>query len=76
MKQVLNEIKYINKLSEAQEIFLHTIGSKKDVFALLNTGAGKTEATGLAALLLRKVFKDSLGLIVMFVPLSMVSWTS
>ena len=40
VKQVLNEIEFVNKLSEAQEIFLHTIGSKKDLFALLNTGAG------------------------------------
>ena len=70
VKQVLNEIEFVNKLSEAQEIFLHTIGSKKDLFTLLNTGAGKTEATGLAALLLRKVFKEPLGIIVVFVPLS------
>ena len=70
VKQVLNEIEFVNKLSEAQEIFLHTIGSKKDLFALLNTGADKTEATGLAALLLRKVFKEPLGIIVVFVPLS------
>ena len=70
VKQVLNEIEFVNKLSEAQEIFVHTIGSKKDLFALLNTGAGKTEATGLAALLLRKVFKEPLGIIVVFVPLS------
>ena len=70
VEQVLNELNYNHELTEFQEIFLHVIGSKKDLFAVPNTGAGKTEVTGLAALLLRKVFEEPSGLIVVFIPLS------
>ena len=70
VEDVLCEAQFSGKLSEFQEIFLHTIGSKKDLFAVVNTGAGKTEATGLSSLLLRKIFKEPNGLIIVFVPLT------
>ena len=70
VEQVLNELNYNHKLTEFQEIFLHVIGSKKDLFAIASTGAGKTEVTGIAALLLRKIFEEPSGLVVIFVPLS------
>ena len=69
LDEVYNEMK-LPKLSEFQEMFLHSIGSKKDVFAIVNTGSGKTEASGIAALVLRKVFDEPRGLVVMFVPLT------
>ena len=55
--QVLSEAQISYKLTEFQEIFLHSIGSKKDTFAVVNTGAGKTEVTGIAALVLRQIFE-------------------
>ena len=64
----------IPKLYEFQKIFLHAIGNKKDAFAVVGTGSGKTEATGLASLLLRKVFDEPAGLTVMFVPLTGIIW--
>ena len=67
---ILEEIKYDKKLTCFQELFLHSIGSKRDVFGIANTGAGKTEVTGLASHLLRKVYQKPTGLIVMFVPLT------
>ena len=70
VKEVMSENEITYKLSEFQEIFLHSIGSKKDTFAVVNTGAGKTEVTGYAALVLRKVYKEPAGLIVMFIPLT------
>ena len=70
LKQVLNEIQFDKRLSDFQEIFLHSLGSRKDTVAVVSTGAGKTVATGIAALLLRKVFKEPLGLVVIFIPLS------
>ena len=69
IEEVMSEIN-LDKLSSCQEIFLHAIGGKKDVFCLANTGAGKTLATGVASLLLRKVFSSSDGLVIMFVPLT------
>ena len=69
LDEVLMTMK-LQKLSEFQEIFLHSVGSKKDVFAVVRTGTGKTEATGVGALLMRKVFSEPKGLIVMFVPLT------
>ena len=70
VKQVVIEAQISYKLTDFQEIFLHSIGSKKDTFAVVNTGAGKTEVTGIAALVLRKVFDEPSGLIVIFIPLS------
>ena len=67
---VLEEIKFEKKLTCFQELFLHCIASKRDVFGIANTGAGKTEVTGLASHLLRKVYQKPTGLIVMFVPLT------
>ena len=67
---VLEEIKFDKKLTCFQELFLHSIASKRDVFGIANTGAGKTEVTGLASHLLRKVYQKPTGLIVMFVPLT------
>jgi superfamily II DNA/RNA helicase len=67
--EVISEVK-LDQLSCFQEIFLHAIGSKRDVFAIASTGAGKTEATGIAAILLRKVFQEPQGLVIMFVPLT------
>ena len=69
LDDVLKEMSF-EKLSEFQEMFLHCIGSKKDVFAIVNTGSGKTETTGIGALVLRKVFNEPRGLVVMFVPLT------
>jgi hypothetical protein len=68
--QVLSEVNYEHNLTEFQEIFLHALGSKNDVFAVTSTGTGKSEVTGLAALLLRKIFEEPKGLVVVFVPLS------
>lgn len=67
--KLLSEIN-LEKLSCFQQIFLHAIGSKKDVFAIASTGVGKTEAAGLAAILLREVFQEPQGLIIMLVPLT------
>ena len=58
IKEVMSETKHSGKLTEFQEIFLHSIGSKKDTFVVIKTGAGKTEATGFAGLILRKVYKE------------------
>ena len=67
--KLLSEIN-LEKLSCFHQIFLHAIGSKKDVFAIASTGVGKTEAAGLAAILLREVFQEPQGLIIMLVPLT------
>ena len=63
-------LSFNKQLSDFQEIFLHSIVSRTDTFAVVSTGVGKTVATGIAALLLREVFKEPLGLVVMFIPLS------
>ena len=68
--QVKSEAQITYTLTEFQEIFLHSIGSKKDTFAIVNTGAGKTEVTGIAALVLRHIFEEPSGLIVIVIPLS------
>ena len=68
--EVLSDVNFEYNLTEFQEIFLHALGSKNDVFAVTSTGSGKTMVTGLAALLLRKIFEEPKGLAVVFVPLS------
>ena len=70
IKQVVDEVQMTHKMTDFQEIFLHSIGSKKDTFAVVNTGAGKTEVTGFAALVLRKIFKEPAGITVMVIPLT------
>ena len=43
LEKVISQIDLKFKLSEFQEIFLHAIGSKQDLFAVTGTGSGKTE---------------------------------
>ena len=70
LEKVISQIDLKFKLSEFQEIFLHAIGSKQDLFAVTGTVSGKTEVTAIAALVLREIYKDPEGLMVIFVPLT------
>ena len=58
--------------NEFQQILLHTMGSGKDVFAIVGTGTGKSEASGFAAHLLRNIFQESKGLIIVLIPLNCI----